>query len=302
MEKTLLYLASGQMNDLYAFLSIEHIYLVDHEFSKNFSFFPRYMKSEGFLHYFSHPGLMFLELDALHAIDWFKEKGITFDYVVSINDGIYEGGGTYRMLNDQVMGYLSPLLKDEWILICDPTYCDIGKKLQSARWGCDRIVLNPKDKFYIYPGIFSEVARSEGRYKDPSFGKVFRYTRNRITNSIPMQNRLKVTKVYGSIWDDEKNLDLIGINLKSNYEMRMPKGGYSSTAQFFINKGVLNLHGMSIEEIVAISKHKGIRHLGLCPWQNGNYHGVIQYLNTVDLGSIESVTFYHLDNRDYPNL
>lgn len=116
--------------------------------------------------------------------------------------------------------------------------------------------------------------------------------------------KIKTTLIHGSIWEDEHMLDFIGISLRSLHTIpRTPNNPYSNPAEYFKSKPkVVDLKGKSFSDIMELAKEKGAKHIGLCPWNLGDYDDVITYLRAKDLSCFESISFYHLNQKDYKSL
>ena len=102
------------------------------------------------------------------------------------------------------------------------------------------------------------------------------------------------------MWDEVKEIDLIGINLLSKHSFRNINRPFNLTIdEFFISKGVYNLHNKSINEVIEFARLNGRKHLGLGPWMDGKYADVFNYLKEKKLEGIESLTFFNLRKKDF---
>ena len=282
INKNLLYLASGEIVPEYMNLELRKLIFVD--------------RTKEQIN-FNDPRFEFLHGDALTAADELISRNIKIHYLVSLNEGIWGGGGNYPVLSDFLIGYLSPILADELILICDPSYYkQLGMNLH-LQWGFECSRVEASDPAFIQPVIFSNGRRDSG---DENYGRVFRLKRNRIKKTYAFQSGTNFNVVYGSVWDEAKNLDLIGINLLSKHRIRIYNRPFNSTIdEFFIGKGVYNLHNKSINEVIEFARLNGRKHLGLGAWMNGKYAEVFNYLKENKPEGIESLTFFHLRKRDF---
>lgn len=281
-NKNLLYLASGKIAAEYMDLELGKLIFVDRNKEQI---------------NFNDSRFEFLHGDALTAVDELISRDIKIHYLVSLNEGIWGGGGNYPVLSDFLIGYLSPILADELILICDPFYYkQLGMHLH-LQWGFECSRVDVSDPAFIQPVIFSNGRRDSG---DENYGRVFRLKRNRINKSYTFQSGTKINVVYGSVWDESKNLDLIGINLLSKHCIRIYNRPFNSTIdEFFTSKGVYNLHNKSINEVIEFARLNGRKQLGLGPWMKGKYNDVFNYLKENKPEGIESLTFFHLRKRDF---
>ena len=282
-NKNLLYLASGGIVPEYRELKFGKLIFIDRT-KKQISF--------------ADDRFEFLHGDALTAVDELITRDFKIHYLVSLNEGLSGGGGNYPILSDFLIGYLSPILADELILICDPSYYkQIGMKLH-IEWGFECSPVDIADQAYIQPFIFSNKKKDSG---NEDYGKVFRLKRNRIKKSYAFQSGgTNFNVVYGSVWDEVKELDLIGINLLSKHSFRNFKRPFNLTIdEFFIGKGVYNLNNKSINEVIEFARINGRKHLGLGPWMDGKYSDVFNYLKENRLEGIESLTFFNLRKKDF---
>jgi hypothetical protein len=105
--KRLLYIASGAYESAYQELPFDRLYFVDSNRKLKESF------------RFASKRHRFLAMDALFAVDYLISKQIKIDCLVVMNEGLFQGSGQYPMFSDFLMGYLSPILKDDFLLITD---------------------------------------------------------------------------------------------------------------------------------------------------------------------------------------
>jgi hypothetical protein len=143
-SRNLLYLASGSYHPIYEQLNFDNIYLVDYKFVNN-------------QHNSKDAKVKLIGKDALLAIDELKRKNILFDAVVSLNDGMLEGGGTYPIFSDAVLGYLNPLLRDEVLVITDLKYqgsIKLARSVSKMQFGFDALKLNSTSPEFLHPSLF----------------------------------------------------------------------------------------------------------------------------------------------------
>jgi hypothetical protein len=291
--KTLLYLASGPYCIHYADLPFDRMIFVDRSQKRGETY----------------PGdsgrFRFISADALMAIDRLKREGVRIDCLVSVNEGLIQGGGTYPIFSGFLMGYLSPLLRDEFTLVCDLNYyvAQLRTPMGKLDWGFKKLKrLQREDDGYIDPSIFSY---SQQRYPRDGYGHVFVMQRQRSVTELSLPDTdTKVKIVHGSIWDDEKQLDLIGLNLLSRQPlMGGARGEIRSVDDFFRAKPkVMDINGQSFNEILTHCQERGHKRLGLTPWMGGNYQGVLDALRGMRDMPFESITFYHLNRNDFSML
>jgi hypothetical protein len=310
-EKNLLYLASGPYIPSYKDLPINNLYLVDRTaFNFNYS----QNNSENRHRKFSFQSRGFfagkcnnvyeIGRDAFPAIDYLKENKVKIDILVSINEGLYEGGGTYPIFSDHLMGYLSPVLKDEILLICNLSYYSIEFiKQMKLDWGFNKIAkVLPDEPDYIAPALFTSYIRKEDYHQ---FGNVFRMKRNFQEKELLFKN-LPDTKIrvkMGSIWDDADRLDMLGISLFNNFSLYDRILKYQGIKDFIVSKPkVFDLYCKNMDEIIDFAAQNNLKNIGLCPWMNGSYGQVIDFLQNIKSSDLDSITFYHLNRGDYKQL
>ena len=283
-SKTLLYLASGPIIPEYQALPFGKMIFVDR------------CGDQGNV---QDNRFEFIRADALIAVEQLLKRNIKIDYLISVNEGLWEGGGNYPVLSDFMLGYLSPILNDEFILVCCPEYYKTLGMTLKPEWGFRKTTLTEADPGFIYPSLFEF---NQDLQNNPDFGKVYKMTREKSIRSLQLNLNLDIKLIYGSIWDAATELDLIGINLLSRHKIDTLGRSDYTIDQFFKDKGVFDLNGRSIQEITAHVKAKGFKRLGLCPWMNDNYSDVIAYLRELEPGSIECIYFYHLHRGDFEQL
>ena len=226
--------------------------------------------------------------------------------MVSVNEGLSEGGGSYPIFSGFLMGYLSPLLKDELLLICDLNYYPGELKTTMAKldWGFKKVKTIKKDSSgYISPALFSYSQRKSQSTKP--FGHVFLMQRDKTEQQLHIPNcKTNVKVVHGSIWDNEDKLDLIGLNLLSKQSIDILTNKKNNTIDsFFRSKPkVIDIKGMPFEEILKYCEEKQLKKIGLTPWLKGNYNGVAEFLGAGYESGIEEIVLYHLHKKDFKSL
>jgi hypothetical protein len=287
---TLLYLASGPYCPDYENLPFELLIFVD----KDLELGPSFPKN--------HPRVRFIGKDALEAIDDLYQEGIKIDCLVSLNDGLDDGGGIYPMLSGFLIGYLVPLLQDTFTLITDFSHYQepYRRPMSKLDWPVKKPkVLKLGMNGYLNPQQFSYSQRINPY---PNFGQVYQMQKIRESTSLNFaDSNAKITVKYESIWEDELFLDLIGINLISDYKV-IGDGGKNAQnpKEFFKAKPkVYDLNGRTFREIMDYCKLHQLEHIGLCPWKDGVYAEVIEYLNVQKFRLPRSITFYHLNKNDF---
>lgn len=280
---TLLYLASGQYLRRYEDLPFDQVILVNRVFHQQLENRPFRSK------------VRLIEDDALDAIKTLKQENQhKIDCLVSVNEGLIGGGGDYPIFNEQLLGYLHPLFADELLVITSIDYYNavhMGKRVARMDWGftAERLIANHEK--YVQPIVFT-------RYENPhpeNYGDVFYLRRNRTVTPPPLNQKLEISIIHGSIWEAETTLDSIGLNLRPTDHY-----GREKINTFFLGLSkVCNIHSKSIKEIIFYAEAQKIKHLGLTPWMDGDYQPVIEFLQKYQPQHLKKITFYHLRRKDY---
>lgn len=290
-SKTLLYLASGGYKPEYENLPFDHLYFVD----GNSSFKKSYPEN--------HPKITFLGMDALFAIDYLKSKQVKIDCLVLINEGLWQGGGSYPLFSDFLIGYLSPILLEEYLLICDLSYYDSNlNAVTKMDWGHKIIEkLTSEDIGYINPKLFTSYREFS---KDETFGNVLLMKKERKVTSLNFTNsNVKIEIVHGSIWEDEDDLDFIGLNLRSKHQLVGTANSRQNVVDFFESKSkVHNIKEKHFSEIMDTCIKSDVKRVGLVAWNNGNYEEIVNLINALPSNNLESIRFYHLNKGDFEDI
>ena len=103
-------------------------------------------------------------MDCLESIEYLKNEKVQIDYFVALNEGLYEGGGSYAINSDMFLGYAMPLFKQRYIHIMNKDYyhnmyhvsMDLPYEIEEIKEDDDR---------YLNPYIFSKDDYHEGHAK-----------------------------------------------------------------------------------------------------------------------------------------
>ena len=111
--KTLAYFASGTKFDFdkLNLIEFDQIILID----TNFKFNNSKVKKIG-------SKILLLKMEAMEAVDYLVREKVQLDCFVSLNEGLCEGGGYYPMNGFYFLSYLTPILKDTYFHVYDPSY------------------------------------------------------------------------------------------------------------------------------------------------------------------------------------
>ena len=291
-EKVLLYLASGPYSEAYSKLEFDRQIYVDRtaDYKKTF---PKHNNT-----------IRFIGKDALCAIDEIKKENIKIDTLVSLNEGLYEGGGNYPILSGFLMGYLAPLLKDEITLIYDlNNYAsELKTPLAKLDWGFRKVNdIKEGELGYVDPSIFSSEYREGRKIFD---AQIIKMQKTGNSKSFQLNNsKTTIRLIHGSIWEDEKILDLIGLNLLSEHTIYPFCYEHRTVASFFKSKNkVFNIREESFDSILNVAQAKEHKHVGICPWLKNDYSSIIERLNQLDGYLPDMISFYHLNKNDYKQL
>lgn len=265
--KTLVYFASGPYKIEYESLAFEQIYLIDNCFKTEI---------------FEIGKVKCLAMDCLKAVDYLKRNGVIIDCFVSLNEGLYEGGGSYAINSDMFLGYVMPILNDEYYHIMNKSYY-CGNYKVSMNLPYEKTEIFSDNINYLDFSIFSKEAYHLGR------AKMFKMIKNRFVTSLLIRNDLKVSVIQDSIWNDFDNLDLLILGTNSENKFFVPKK----------SEKIISNKGKKISEILEFADYNKYTSIGFTPWLKGNYSDVIEILNNFNSGYLKEVRFYHLNKNDY---
>ena len=292
-KRTLLYLASGAYKKEYETLPFEKVILVD--------------KSSSYANYkaSNNSKVEFWNIDALEAVGEIAQRGLVIDCLVSVNEGLDEGAGDYVIFSEFLMGYLSPYLADDLMVITDLRYYGTAKikdHIAKMDWGFDKVKkLDSSCGDYFDPSIFSSERALMKSNVVKEYGDVFLLRRSfsKISKKI---GRLQLNIIHGSIWKDSKNLDAIGLGFpkKKNNSNRSIS---QKVLDFFHRKPkTFPLNKLSILEILDLCKKDQKNKIGLMPWLDGAYKAVFNDLYKYRGPDAYELSFYHLNKEDYQEL
>ncbi len=274
--KTLVYFASGRNRSEYQRLDFERIILVDKCFRNK-----KLYKNNGL----QINKVTCIGMDCLESIKFLKQENIKIDCFVSLNEGLFEGGGRYAINSDLFLGYVMPLLKDNYIHIMNQNYyCNMYNVSMDLPFEMKEISEN--DKRYISPFIFSK----DDYHKNNA--KVFQMLRIFNIQNIFLNPKLKISIINDSIWNYYNELDRIVILFTSqgqrNFFDKLPK--------------VIDLNHSSIDEIFSICKKNKIEKIGFTPWGRGDYNSFINRVKEFNDEYPKELYLFHLNKNDYKKI
>ena len=289
-QKVLVYLASGPYRAEYEKLPFDKIILIDYHAFRNDQLGEK---------------VECWSCNVLDAVERLKRRNLKISCLVNINEGLQEGGGSFVMLSHFMMGYLSPCLLDEFVLVSDLNYyksVHILGKIKKLDWGFDFTKLTRSDEDFLNPCLFTHKAYRNGVYKEvDSFGEVFRLKRIQKSKSLALNLGVHVQVKQKSIWQDTDELDLIGVSISSQSEIFRHRS--PNIRSYFLEKQkTLDIQGLSMIEILDYCEKNEIQSLGLMPWMDGNYSGAIEAIKRYSFTFLKKIAFYHLSKKDYAQL
>ncbi len=297
--KTLVYFASGLYKEEYQNLDFDNIFLVDNYF-KNSKIFPNNIFTIGKVHC--------IGMDCLDAINYLKDLDIKIDYLVQLNEGLQEGGGCYPLNSDFFIGYLMPLLKDNYIHIYSKNYRENGY-YPKMNIPFDMREMDENEEGYIKPQTFTHYTK---------YAKVFQMKRIFNSKTLLFNPNVKVSIHHDSIWNWHNELNLLAISISqpwdrcrrertNEYEIREGKkadpyslhnvfpgfGFFDQTPKTFSIK--LN----TIDMLFDYCGYLCIEKVGIIPWANGNYRPFIEFLKNFNSDYPKEIHLFHLNKNDF---
>ena len=203
-KRNLLYLASGAYWPEDESLSYDKVILVDKLSYSEYMTIP------------SNSKLEIWQMDALNAVNEIAIRELIIDCVVSVNEGLSEGNGVYVIFSEFLMGYLSPYLADDVLIVADFAYygsARIKGHIAKMDWGFKKYrKIEPSNVNYINPGLFSIEKRLIGLVDVLDYGNVFHLKRKYKAVHKEL-GRNKLNLIHGSIWKDRNRLEAIGLSI-----------------------------------------------------------------------------------------
>jgi hypothetical protein len=286
-------LASGAYHQDYENLPYAKVILVDKSKEYRNVTIPLHSKCE------------FWNIDALEAVDEIAHRGLVIDCVVSVNEGLHEGGGEYVIFSEFLMGYLSPFLADELLVITDLDYygsARVKSHVAKMDWGFEKIKrLTPADVGYINPSVFSYERRLKGIVEQTGYGDMFllRRTYHKVSKKI---GKLQLHLIHGSIWQDRHQLDAIGLSISEEVSSSYRTKKQSVNSFFAKDAKTFSVRNLSILEILKRCQQNNTFRVGLSPWNDGAYTTVFEALKSYRGEHTFELSFYHLNKDDYQEM
>lgn len=272
--KTLVYFASGHIKDEYQELDFDKIYLIDNCFRHRWSTYDNA---------FTEGKITCLGMDCLHSIRFLKRENVKIDYFVSLNEGLYEGGGSYPINSDMFLGYVMPLLKDEYIHIMNKHYYGWQYRV-TMDLPYQKEEIFEGDTRFLSPFIFSEDNYHKG------YAKVFQMTK--IKNNrfiVPINPKIHFEIIHDSIWNYYNQLDSIALQFT-----KQGQGDFFSKHHKIISNVAINIFDYCEEN--------KINKIGFTPWTGGDYSFFTEKIKNFKGNYPKEIYFFHLNKDDYSRI
>ncbi|MCK9236276.1 MAG: hypothetical protein WDA08_12220 [Weeksellaceae bacterium] len=275
--KTLVYFASGPIREEYQELNFDRIYLIDNYF-KNRTRYPKNV--------YNKDKVTCLGMDCLESIEYLKRENIKIDTFVSLNEGLYEGGGSYAINSDMFLGYAMPLFKEQYIHIMNKNYyhnmyhvsMDIPYSIEEIK---------EDDTRYLSPFIFSKDDYHKGHVK------VFQMSRlDTAKTEININSQIRLQIIHDSIWNHYEELSMCVISFSNQGQ-----------GDFFDNiPKVLNLNKTSLDDIFNYCEKNRVKKIGFTPFGRGYYKNLLKKLEEFNNDYPKEIFMYHLNKNDYKEI
>ncbi|MFN4299894.1 MAG: hypothetical protein ACK4EX_09225 [Thermaurantimonas sp.] len=275
--KTLVYFASGPIREEYKELYFDRIYLIDN----CFKYGNRYPKQ-----IFKIDNITCVGMDCLESIAFLKKENVQIDCFVSLNEGLYEGGGSYAINSDMFLGYAMPLFKEQYIHIMNKNYYHNMYHV-SMDLPYDIEEIKEDDYRYLSPFIFSKNNYHRGH------AKVFQMRKlAMIKTQIIINPHLKLQIIHDSIWNYYEELDALIISFSDQGQRdffdKIPK--------------VINLLRTNIDEIFEFCQNNKVRRIGFTPFGRGKYISFLEKLKNLKNEYPKEILLFHLNKNDYKEI
>jgi hypothetical protein len=283
MNKTLVYFASGPYKKKYELLPYDRIYLVDYCFARNSN--RNLGCSDRKIKVSNSDKVICLGMDCLHAVDYLKKNKIKIDCLAVIGEGLYEGGGRYATNSDLFLGYVMPILSDEYIHIMNKKYYGNHYHVtMDLPYLMTEIIEGDQD--YLDPCLFSD----DNYHK--VHAKVYRMKKQTLVDDLDINPNIQVSIIHDSIWNHRDELDLLAISIT-------PQGQEG----FFHRIGnVISLRDLSAEQILDLCVQKKIERIGFTPWSHGNYSSFVDQIKNYSKEYPKVISLYHLNRTDFKSV
>lgn len=262
--KTLVYFASGPKRERYYNLNYDKVILIDKIFDK---------PNSKTIYDLKRNKIVCIGMDCLQSIEYLKHNNIKIDCFVVLNEGLFEGGGSYPLHGDFFLGKIMPLFNKEYIHIFSPSYYRI-RKIEKLDIPFSKKQLSEYDNQFIDPKVFS----------NHSGGKVYLMTKNTSRIEFSVGNTI-VRIVNDSIWEDYDYLDLLFLSGKGNHF-----NGFNKVKSI-----------SSFSNMMQVAEDMKLACVGCTPF-GGAYVDIIKNIAKATITYPKEISFYHLNTTDFSEL
>lgn len=274
-KKTLVYFASGPYRPEYEDLNYDRVFLVDFIFARRSAVKP----GKG-------SKVTCMGMDCLKAIDTLKQQNVKIDCVVALNEGLYEGGGRYAINSDIFLGYVMPILSNEYIQIMNKNY--YGRNYHvTMDLPFEKSEIHAGEPDYLDPFLFSSDTYHKGH------AKVYRMKKKQTSSlELKLNPGIKLSIIHDSIWCYIEELDLLAISFT-------PQG----QGDFFNRiKKVYSLGEYSVADLLEHCIQNKIERIGITPWKHRYYNDFIDSIRLYNKDYPKEISLFHLNNNDFSSL
>lgn len=219
-------------------------------------------------------------MDALEAVDLFKENGIIIDILVIINEGLSEGGGYMPLNTNSVLAYLLPTLREEYIHILNTKY--YSKNLHiNLDLPIEKKLLSTNDEGWLDPSIFSEDWGNRG--------EVFRVKKKPSVTEIHLNPNIRTLIIHDTIWNYYNQLGLVVLST------------IDQGRRYFLGtkEKVMQSTDLSIPDLFAYCDRNKIESIGFTPWARGRYSSFIDFIKDYKGEFPKQISLFYLNKSDY---
>jgi hypothetical protein len=270
--KTLAYFASGKDKMDFSTFNYDRIILVDNGFTT--SSFSETIENNKLV--------IRMSCDSIKAIDILKKKKIKLDCFISINEGLFEGGGHYPLNGEYFQSYLSGILKDTYYHVYAPSYYNNSdfRTLSSRNAFRKSSFVRVSIIDFKTTGVDSTILNNAGNYDL----KCFKMIRKEEETFVISEN---INLIYGNIWNHLEEYDHLFLPLnthtkflnKNNKLHWFPKGEFPFTELHFTN-------------------HKNPIKIAIIPWYSNNYKEELTELDNVAKNNNIEIALFFQDIRE----
>ena len=241
-----------------------------------------------------------IPLESTSAVNLFKLLNIEINCMVSINEGLGEGGGIYHINSDVFLGYVMPVFTSMVIHIGSLdyySYQDRNKYLHIKQHYLDIPfsnieTLSKEDKDYLNPNIFNT------RYN----GIVTKLYNKSDKNYSFVKEGVNISVIHKSIWEDVEDLDACFVIFDNQRQQKLFSNFHNNIYPIWVNHDKSQFPGaIHLNDIKDLIKDNNWDSIGLLP--NGcHYSTLITRLLDSSISSLKDVNFYHLNINDFSTL